>query len=60
MTDVILLGAICVGLGGYCLHLQWKYKQMLIIMQLMLEGVMNGDVEIIERNGLFIPVPKKQ
>jgi hypothetical protein len=59
-TDIVLLGAICIGLGGYCLHLQWKYRYLLRMMQFLLEGLKNGDVEIIERNGVFLPIAKKQ
>jgi hypothetical protein len=28
--------------------------------QLLLEGLKNGDVEIIERNGVFLPIAKQQ
>lgn len=59
-ADIVLLGVICVGLGGYCLHLQWKYKHLLLMTQLVLEGLRNGDVEIIERNGVFFPIPKQK
>jgi hypothetical protein len=60
MNDVALLGVIATGLGGYCLHLQWKYKHLLTMTQLVLEGLKNGDVEIVERNGVFYPIPKQQ
>lgn len=60
MNDVVLLGVIAAGLGGYCLHLQWKYKHLLVMTQLMLEGLKNDDVEIIERNGVFFPIPKQK
>ena len=60
MNDVVLLGAICIGLGAYCLHLQWKYRHLLRMMQLLLEGLRNGDVEIIERNGVYFPIPKQK
>ena len=60
MSDIVLLGVICIGLGAYCLHLQWKYKHLLYMMQVLLEGLKNGDVEIIERNGVFFPIPKQQ
>ena len=60
MSDIVLLGVIAAGLGGYCLHLQWKYKHLLMMTQLVLEGLKNGDVEIIERNGVFFPIPKQQ
>lgn len=60
MNDVALLGVIAAGLGGYCLHLQWKYKHLLTMTQLVLEGLKNGDVEIVERNGVFYPIPKQQ
>jgi hypothetical protein len=59
-TDIVLLSVIATGLGGYCLHLQWKYKHLLMMTQLLLEGLKNGDVEIIERNGVFLPIAKKQ
>ena len=60
MNDVALLGVIAAGLGGYCLHLQYKYKHLLMMTQLVLEGLKNGDVEIIERNGVFFPIPKQK
>jgi hypothetical protein len=60
MNDVALLGVIAAGLGGYCLHLQWKYKHLLNMMQLVLEGLKNGDCEIVERNGIYFPIPKQQ
>ena len=60
MNDVALLGVIATGLGAYCLHLQWKYKHLLTMTQLVLEGLKNGDVEIVERNGVFYPIPKQQ
>ena len=60
MSDIVLLGAICIGLGAYCLHLQWKYRHLLRMMQLLLEGLKNDDVEIIERNGVFFPIPKQK
>jgi hypothetical protein len=60
MNDVALLGVIAAGLGAYCLHLQYKYKHLLLMTQLLLEGLKNGDVEIIERNGVFLPIAKKQ
>ena len=60
MNDVALLGVIAAGLGAYCLHLQWKYKHLLTMTQLVLEGLKNGDVEIVERNGVFYPIPKQQ
>lgn len=60
MNDVALLGVIATGLGGYCLHLQWKYKHLLMMTQFLLEGLKNGDVEIIERNGVFLPIAKQQ
>jgi hypothetical protein len=60
MNDVALLGVIAAGLGAYCLHLQWKYKHLLFMMQLILEGLKKGDCEIVERNGVFFPVPKQQ
>jgi len=60
MNDVALLGVIAAGLGGYCLHLQWKYKHLLTMTQLVLEGLKNGDVEIVERNGVFFPIPTKK
>jgi hypothetical protein len=60
MTDVFWLGVIAAGLGAYCLHLQSKYKHLLYMMQVLLEGLKNGDVEIIERNGVFFPIPKQQ
>ena len=37
MNDVALLGVIAAGLGGYCLHLQWKYKHLLTMTQFLLE-----------------------
>ncbi len=60
MTDIFLLGVIAAGLGGYCLHLQWKYKHLLVMFQLVLEGVKNGDVEIVERKGIYFPIPKQK
>ena len=60
MNDTVLLGVIAAGLGGYCLHLQWKYKHLLVMFQLVLEGVKNGDVEIVERKGVYFPIPKQQ
>jgi hypothetical protein len=30
------------------------------MMQLLLEGLKNDDVEIIERNGVFFPIPKQK
>ena len=60
MSDIVLLGAICIGLGCYCLHLQWKYKHLLVMTQLLLQGLKNDDVEIIERDGLFLPIAKQK
>ena len=60
MNDVALLGVIAAGLGAYCLHLQYKYKHLLMMTQLLLEGLKNGDVEIIEHNGVFLPIAKQQ
>jgi hypothetical protein len=60
MNDVALLGVIATGLGAYCLHLQYKYKHLLMMTQLLLEGLKNGDVEIIEHNGVFLPIAKQQ
>jgi len=60
MNDVALLGVIATGLGAYCLHLQYKYKHLLMMTQILLEGLKNGDVEIIERNGVFLPIAKQQ
>lgn len=60
MTDIFLLGVIAAGLGCYCLHLQWKYKHLLIMFQVVLEGVKKGDCEIVERNGIYFPIPKQQ
>ena len=59
MNDVVLLGVIAAGLGAYCLHLQWKYKHLLMMTQLVLQGLKNGDVEIAERNGIYFPIPKQ-
>lgn len=60
MNDVVLLGVIAAGLGAYCLLLQWRYKHLLTMTQLVLEGLKNGDVEIVERKGVFYPIPKQQ
>ena len=60
MSDVTLLGVIAAGLGVYALHLQWKYRTMLIMFQVVLAGVYEGDAEIEKRGDLYFPVPKKQ
>lgn len=60
MSDVTLLGVIAAGLGVYALHLQWKFRTMLIMFQVVLAGVYEGDAEIEKRGDLYFPVPKKQ
>ena len=60
MNDVVLLGVIAAGLGAYCLLLQWRYKHLLTMTQLVLEGLKNGDIEIVERKGVFYPIPTKK
>lgn len=60
MSDVTLLGVLAAGLGVYALHLQWKYRMMLIMFQIVLAGVYEGDAEIEKRGDLYFPVPKKQ
>lgn len=59
MSDITLLGVIAAGLGVYALHLQWKYRTMLIMFQVVLAGVYEGDAEIEKRGDLYFPVPKK-
>jgi hypothetical protein len=59
MSDVTLLGVLAAGLGMYCLHLQWKYRMMLEMMQVILMGIYEGDAEIEKRGDLYFPVPKK-
>ena len=60
MSDVTLLGVIAAGLGVYALHLQWKCRTMLIMFQVVLGGLYEGDAEIEKRGDLYFPVPKKQ
>jgi len=60
MSDVTLLGVIAAGLGVYCLHLQWKYRTMMIMFQVVLMGVYEGDATIEKRGDMYYPVPKKQ
>jgi len=60
MTDIVLLGAICIGLGAYCLHLRWKFDRLMLMSQVVLEGLFKGDIEIVESNGTFLPIPKKK
>lgn len=60
MSDITLLGVLAAGLGVYALHLQWKYRTMLIMFQVVLAGVYEGDAEIEKRGDLYFPVPKKQ
>lgn len=60
MSDITLLGVIAAGLGAYCLHLQWKYRMMLQMMQVILAGIYEGEAEIEKRGELYYPIPKKQ
>jgi len=60
MSDITLLGAIAAGLGLYCLHLQLKYRNILMMFQVVLMGVYEGEAEIEKRGGIYFPIPKKQ
>ena len=60
MSDVTLLGVLAAGLGVYCLHLQWKYRNILMMFQIVLMGVYEGEAEIEKRGNVYFPVPKKQ
>lgn len=60
MSDVTLLGVIAAGLGLYCLHLQWKYRNLLIMFQIVLAGIYKGDARVEKTGDVYYPVPKKQ
>lgn len=60
MSDVTLLGVLAAGLGMYALHLQLKYRNMLIMFQVVLMGVYEGEAEIEKRGNVYFPIPKKQ
>ena len=59
MSDVTLLGVIAAGLGLYCLHLQWKYRNLLIMFQVVLAGIYKGGVRIEKTGDVYYPVPKQ-
>ena len=60
MSDIVLLGVIAAGLGFYCLHLQWKYRNLLIMFQITLAGIYEGDARVEKTGDVYYPVPKKQ
>jgi hypothetical protein len=60
MSDVTLLGVIAAGLGVYCLHLQWKYRTIIMMFQVVLAGIYEGDAEIEKRGEVYFPISKKQ
>ena len=60
MSDVTLLGVLAAGLGVYCLHLQWKFRTMIMMFQIVLAGIYEGDAEIEKRGEVYFPIPKKQ
>ena len=59
MSDITLLGVLAAGLGVYCLHLQLKYRALMMAFQLVLMGVYEGDATIEKRGNLYYPVSKK-
>ena len=60
MTDVTLLGVLAAGLGLYCLHLQLKYRTTIMMFQVVLMGVYEGDATIEKRGDMYFPILKKQ
>ena len=60
MSDVTLLGVLAAGLGVYCLHLQWKFRTMIMMFQVVLAGIYEGDAVIEKRGDVYFPIPKKQ
>jgi hypothetical protein len=59
MSDVTLLGVLAAGLGLYCLHLQLKYRTIIMMFQVVLAGIYEGDAEIEKRGDVYFPIPKK-
>ena len=55
MTDITMLGLVCLGLGAYCLHLQWKVKFLFKGMQAVLEGIHDDLVIVEKKNGVYYP-----
>lgn len=59
MSDVVLLGVIAAGLGVYCLHLQFRCRTLILMFQVVLGGIYEGEAEIEKRGDVYYPIPKK-
>jgi len=54
MTDIILLGVICFGLGVYCLYLQTKVrflKRLLLVSVQTMHHLADGTMEVKKVDG---------
>ncbi len=58
MSDITLLGVICLGLAFYCLYLKWKFRTLMIMFQVVIGGIYEGDAKIEKRGNVYYPVAK--
>ncbi len=60
MSDIVLLGIICLGLALYCLYLMAKLKFFMYATQMILRGIHDDIAIVVERDGKYYPEIKKE
>ncbi len=60
MSDITLLGVICLGLAFHCLYMHWKFRTLLIVFQVVLGGIYEGDAKVEKRGNVYSPVQNKE
>ncbi len=60
MSDITLLGVICLGLAFYCLYMHWKFRTLMYMFQVVLGGIYEGAAKVEKRGKGYYPVQIKE
>ena len=60
MSDITLLGIICLGLAAYALYLRYKVHTALFVFHLVMQGIYDGKVKVKKTSdGMYVPELKE-
>lgn len=60
MTDITLLGIICLGLAAYALYLRYTVHTALFVFHIVMQGIYDGKVRVTKKDdGRYVPELKE-